>query len=200
MANSTAAPANYIPVFTWYELLQSLPSTGSSELDRDYNNLNNASTMDAYFSSFKVLMQKAGQYGGQVVVHVEPDLWGYMQQKAAGGSASSIPAMVKYSGFAEAAAFPDTLTGFASELKYLRDKYAPNALVAMHASMWSSGIDIASNTDPSINAIGEADTTAAFLNSEGAAGWDAIFNDVDDHNAAWWEIASCGSPPCVNQY
>ena len=200
MANSTAAPTNYIPVFTWYELLQSLPSTGSSELDRDYNNLNNASTMDAYFSSFKVLMQKAGQYGGQVVVHVEPDLWGYMQQKAAGGSASSIPAMVKSSGFAEAAAFPDTLTGFASELKYLRDTYAPNALLAMHASMWSSGIDIASDTDPSINAAAEADKTAAFLISAGTSSWDAVFNDVDDHDAAWWELSSCGAPPCVNRY
>jgi hypothetical protein len=200
MTNSTAAPASYIPVFTWYQLLQSLPSSGSSELDRDYSNLNNAATMASYYASFKVLMQKAGQYGSQAVVHVEPDFWGYMQQKASGGGATAIAAMVKSSGFAEASAFPDNLVGFASELKYLRDTYAPNTLLAMHASMWSSGIDIASNTDPNVNAAGEADTTAAFLASAGANAWDAVFNDVDDHNAAWWELASCGSPPCVNQY
>jgi hypothetical protein len=200
MKNSTTAPANYIPVFTYYELLQSNPSTGISESDRDFSNLNNAATMNAYYANFKLLMQKAGGYGSQVLVHVEPDFWGYMQQRAAGGGATAISAMVKSSGFAEAAAFPDNLVGFSSELKYLRDTYAPNALIAMHASMWSSSIDIASNTDPSINAIGEADKTAAFLNSAGAAGWDAIFNDVDDHNAAWWELASCGTPPCVNQY
>ena len=65
--------------------------------------------------------------------------------------------------------------------------------------MWSSGIDIASDTRSSINAVTEADKTAAFLNSAGAGSWDSVFNDVDDHNAAWWELASCASPPCVNQ-
>jgi hypothetical protein len=199
MTSSTAPPASYIPVFTWYQLLQSNPSTGSSELDRDYNNLNNASTMSSYYASFKVLMQKAGQYSRQVVVHVEPDFWGYMQQKAAGGVATSVAASVRSSGFAEAAGFPDNVPGFASELKYLRDTYAPNALLAMHASMWSSSIDIASDTRTTIDAAAEADKSAAFLNSAGAAAWDAVFNDVDDHNAAWWELASCGMPPCVNQ-
>jgi hypothetical protein len=200
MNSSTTSPANYIPVFTYYELLQSSPSTGSSESTRDFSNLNNASTMNAYYANFKLLMQKAGAYGAQVVVHVEPDFWGYMQQHAAGAGASAITAMVKSSNFVEASAYPDNLVGFASELKFLRDTYAPNALLAMHASMWSSGFDIASNTSPSLNAAGEADKTAAFLNSAGAAGWDAIFNDVDDHNAAWWELKSCGTPPCVNQY
>jgi hypothetical protein len=200
MNNSTTAPANYIPVFTYYELLQSNPSTGSSELDRDYSNLNNATTMSAYYANFKVLMQKAGAYGRQVVVHVEPDLWGYMQQKAAGGSAAAVAAKVKSSGFAEASGFADNFAGYAAELKYLRDAYAPNALLAMHASMWSSGIDIASNTDPNVNASGEADKTSAFLNSAGAGTWDVVFNDVDDHDASWWELASCATPPCVNQY
>jgi hypothetical protein len=51
MNNSTRAPANYIPVFTYYELLQSLPSTGSSESARDFSNLNNASTMAAYYAN-----------------------------------------------------------------------------------------------------------------------------------------------------
>jgi len=199
MTSSTASPASYIPVFTWYQLLQSTPSTGASELDRDYSNLNNAATMSSYYASFKVLMQKAAQYGGQVVVHVEPDFWAYMQQKAAGGSATSLSAMVSSSGFAEASAFPDNVSGFASELKYLRDTYAPNALLAMHASMWSSSIDLATDTNPNLNAAGEADKTAAFLMSAGAGSWDALFNDIDDHNAAWWELASCGTPPCVNQ-
>ncbi|HEX9364502.1 MAG TPA: hypothetical protein VGA47_12045 [Candidatus Dormibacteraeota bacterium] len=200
MTSSVLPPAAYIPIFTWYQLLQSTPSTGGNELERDYNNLNNASTMSTYYASFKILMQKAGQYGGQVVVHVEPDLWGYMQQKAAGAGATAVSAKVRSSGFAEAAAFSDNLAGFSSALEYLRDTYAPNALLATHASMWSSSIDIASDTRTSIDARAEADKTAAFLNSAGAGSWDAVFNDVDDHNAAWWELASCGTPPCVNQW
>src|SRR5260370_39867964 len=130
--------------------------------------------MSSYYSSFKILMQKAAQYGGQVVVHVEPDFWGYMQQKAAGGDASTVSAMVKSSGFAEVSPYPDTVAGFASALKHLRDAYAPNVLLASHASMWSSGIDVASNTDPNVNAPSEADKTAAFLNSATGGALDAV--------------------------
>src|SRR5207237_9669128 len=80
----------YLPVFSYYELLQSNPSTGTNESDRDYSNLNNASTMAAYYANFKLLMQKAGAYGKTVVVQVEPDLWGYLQQRASGGDASTV--------------------------------------------------------------------------------------------------------------
>ena len=183
----------YIPVFTYYELLQSNPSTGGNESDRDFSNLNNASTMSAYYANFKLLMQLAGSYGKTVVVHVEPDLWGYLEQRAAGGDASTLSASVASSGFAEAAGIPNTTEGYAWALLKLRDLYAPNAILAIHASAWGTGIDIASNTDPSVNAAGEADKTATFLNSAGIASnpygstWDLVFNDLDDHDAGWWE-------------
>jgi hypothetical protein len=183
----------YIPVFTYYELLQSNPSTGSNESDRDFSNLNNTATMNAYYANFKLLMQTAGTYGNQVVVHVEPDLWGYLEQRAAGGSASTLSASVASSGFADVTGLPNTAQGFAWALLKLRDLYAPNALLAIHASLWGSGIDLASTTDATTNPVGIADATAAFLNSAGIASnpygstWDAVFNDVDDHDAAWWE-------------
>ena len=183
----------YIPVFSYYELLQSNPSTGSNESDRDFSNLNNASTMNAYYANFKLLMQLAGDYGKQVIVHVEPDLWGYLQQRAAGGAASSLTASVASSGFADLAGLPNTVQGFAWALLELRDTYGPNAVLAIHASMWASGIDIATTTDATTNPVTIADSTATFLGSAGLASnpygttWDAVFNDVDDHDAGWWE-------------
>ncbi|TMC00532.1 MAG: hypothetical protein E6J40_01845 [Chloroflexi bacterium] len=190
---ASSAANNYIPVFTYYELLQSQPSTGSNESDRDYLNLNNSTTMNAYFANFKLLMQQAGTFGKPVVVHVEPDFWGYMEQKAAGASAAAVSAKVAGSGFADVAGIPDTVQGFGEALLKLRDLYAPNAVMAIHASAWGSNIDIASSTDPSINAMAVADVTAGFLNSAGITSnpygstWDLVFNDVDDHDAAWWE-------------
>jgi hypothetical protein len=71
------------------------------------------------------------------------------------------------------------------QLRSLRDQYATNVILATHASMWSSGFDLATNTDPGLNPEAEADKTAAFLRSVGP--WDAVFNDVDDHDAGWWE-------------
>ena len=183
----------YIPVFTYYEMLQSLPSTGSSESDRDYSNLNNASTMNAYYANFKLLMQKAGAFGKAVVVHVEPDFWGYMEQRAAGGDASKVSASVSSSGFADVSGIPESVQGFGYALLKIRDLYAPNATLALHASAWGSGIDIASDTNPAVNATTEADKTAAFLDSAGITSnpygstWDLVFNDVDDHDAGWWE-------------
>lgn len=183
----------YIPVFTYYELLQSNPSTGSNESDRDFSNLNNTSTMAAYYSNFTLLMQKAAAYGRQVVVHVEPDLWGYLQQRAAGGGPQSLSASVASSGNGDLSGYPNTVQGFAYALLHLRDKYAPNVTMAIHASMWSGGADVASSTDPSLNVVGIADSTGSFLDQAGVGSnpngstWDAIFHDVDDHDAGWWE-------------
>jgi len=190
--NSSGANG-YVPVFTYYELLQSLPSTGSNESDRDFSNLNNTSTMAAFYANFKLLLQTAGAYGKAVVVHVEPDLWGYLEQRAGGQDASTLTASVASSGFAEAAGIPNTAQGFAWTLLKLRDMYAPNAILALHASAWGSGIDIASSTDPTVNPASVADATAAFLNSAGITSnpygstWDVVFNDLDDHDAGWWE-------------
>ena len=189
-----ASDANgYVPVFTYYEILQSNPSTGSNESERDFSNLNNTSTMAAYYANFKLLMQLAGSFGKTVVVHVEPDLWGYLEQRAGTGDASTLSASVASSGFTEAQGFPNTAQGYAWELLKLRDLYAPNALLAIHASMWASGFDVASSTDPNLDPTAAADKTAAFLSSAGitshtlSSSWDLVFNDVDDHDAGWWE-------------
>ena len=190
MNNSQAS--GYIPVFTWYEMLQSNPSTGANESDRDYNNLNNTATMNAYYASFKRLLVKAGLFGHQVVIHIEPDFWGYMQQRAS-GDASTVSASVSSSGFADVAGIPNTVQGFGWALLHMRDLYAPNAVLAIHASPWSNGGDIGSSTDPSMNVVAIADSTAAFLSSAGISSnpygttWDAVFNDLDDHDAGWWE-------------
>jgi hypothetical protein len=199
MSSSTTSPASYLPVFSYYELLQSSPSTGGTELDRDFSNLNNNATMKSYYANFKLLMQKAGAYTGPVVVHVEPDLWAYMQQKGQAGGATTadqVPASVGSSGFADVGGYANSVQGFACALLHLRDLYAPqgNVVMAIHASLWSSGIDIGSDTNPGTSAAVEADKTATFLNSAcaganpyGGSTWDVVFNDVADHDAGWFE-------------
>src|SRR3981081_717582 len=106
MADS--ASNGYIPVFSYYELLQSNPSVGADESARDFSNLNNAATMNAYYANFVLLMQTAHTFGGQVIVQVEPDLWGYLEQRANNGSPASLAASVASSGYASVAGIPDT--------------------------------------------------------------------------------------------
>lgn len=174
--------AGYIPFFPYYVLLQSTPAAGGDEGGKDASNVSNPATMNAYFATFKVLMQRARAYGRPVVVLAEPDFWGFMQQRA--GTASAIPAAVASSGFADVAGLPNTVAGFAGALLHLRDVYAPNVVMAVHASGWSSGVDIGTNASPSLEVVAEADKTAAFLASTGR--WDLVTTDVDDHDADWW--------------
>ena len=187
----------YIPVFTYYELLQSTPSTGADELTRDYNNLNNAGTMRAYYANFALLMTKAKIFAKPVIVHIEPDLFAYMEHKAAGGDASKVSASVTSSGYAGVRGLPNTFQGFAWALLSLRDAIAPNVILAAHASTWASGVDIGLNTDPTFNLAADADKVAAFLDSAGVASnvhastFDLVFNDVSDNDAGinthWWD-------------
>src|SRR5216683_3874495 len=97
---SDSAAHGYIPVFSYYELLQSNPSVGADESDRDFSNLNNAATMNAYYANFVLLIQTARSFGGQVIVQIEPDLWGYLEQRANNGSPASLTASVASSGYA----------------------------------------------------------------------------------------------------
>src|SRR5260370_36749536 len=66
--------------------------------------------------------------------------------------------------------------------------------MAMHASLWASGIDVGPDASAGLNVNAEADKTAAFLNSSclssnpnGGSTWDAVFNDAADHDAGWFE-------------
>jgi hypothetical protein len=184
---SASGGGGYIPFLPYYVLLQSSPSAGSDEGARDYANLNNAATMNAYFGAFKVLMQRAGAYGKPVVVQVEPDFWGFMQAKARAlgvAGADGVPAAVAGSGAADVAGYPNTLAGFGRALLHLRDAFAPNVTMAVHASQWASGVDISTSVSPDVNAVAVADSTAAFLATTGA--WDLVTTDVDDHDADWW--------------
>ncbi len=183
----SSAADHYIPVFPYYMLLQSNRNSGGSEADADYANLNNATLMRDYYANFTLLMKKAAEFGGQAVVHVEPDLWGYLQQRSNNTVASAESASVQSSGDADVASYPNNVQGFAEALQHLRDVYAPNVLLAWHASPWASMQDIGTNTDPSLNAAAEADKTAAFFNTASPGGWDLVFNDLDDHDAGWWE-------------
>src|SRR5947209_19755422 len=86
--SKVATSNKYIPVFTYYELVQSNGTCSScGEAQKDLSNLNNAGLMAGYFQNFRLLMQRlgTGTYGGitgfgkTAIVHIEPDLSGYAE-------------------------------------------------------------------------------------------------------------------------
>jgi hypothetical protein len=191
------------PVFNYYMLCQSAPARGcpsSDEAGANYTNLQNTSTMTAYYNDLKLLLQRAGAFGAPVVVHLEPDFWGFMQRRATGDNAATVPARVSSTGLPELAGLPDNLAGFAQAAVRLRDRYAPNVWLAYHASAWAAGTDmIYSNpSNATVDQIGAR--VAAFYNSL-QAGFDVVFADPSDRDAAfkqahygmgpeaWWDAS-----------
>ena len=191
-----------VAVFPYYQLLQSSPATGNGEAAKDLNNLQNASTMAAYLANVRLFMQKAaaGASGHPVVLHVEPDLWGYIEQAATGNDAATVPASVASSGDDDLAGIGNTAKGFAKAFVKLRDLYAPNVLLAYHASVWGTGFDLHYSQTSNAQTDQLAAEAAAFYGSLNAD-FDLVFTDladrdsgfyqhvVGDGGAAWWNAS-----------
>src|ERR1700676_1871240 len=75
------------------------------------------------FGKWVFVFQKNRAFCKPVLVIVEPDLWGFLQNAASGtGTAANVPASVATSGFADAAGFPNNPQGFPRALLHMRDK------------------------------------------------------------------------------
>jgi len=173
-----------VPVFTYYQLLQSSPG-GGSESDADFGNLNNTATMTAYYNDLILFFQKAGAFPAQrVILHVEPDFWGYMEQRSTNDNAAGLSAKVSETGIAALQGLPSTVSGFASAIVKLRDTYAPNVLLAYHLSVWGTGVDIALS-DPPGPQIDALAVRAANFYASLSANFDLAFTDIADRDAAF---------------
>jgi hypothetical protein len=160
------------------------------------SNLQNASTMNAYFANFRLLLDKAKAFGGKVIIHLEPDLWGYAEQTVDSNtnSAASVPAAVASSGYADAAGHPDTLQGYAFTLLKMRDLYAPNVLLALSLSYWGTNANWASGTTLDIQQL--AGRSSAFLKTCGIVGnpngvkpMDLFFAETHDRDSGFYTVA-----------
>jgi hypothetical protein len=190
-----------IPVFTYYMLLQSSPG-GGSESAANFTNLNNTATMTAYYNDLALFFQKAGVFAGQkVVLHVEPDLWGYMQQRSTNDDAKTVPAKVSETGIPLLAGLPSNVSGYARAIVKLRDTYAPNVILGYHISVWGTSIDIALSNPPDAQVDALGGRAAAFYNSLGAT-FDIVFAEFSDRDSgfyqyvygdsgrSWWDAAA----------
>jgi hypothetical protein len=179
--------AGIIPVFSYYVLRQSPPGNALAEDVGDLLNLATVTTMRAYYEDLRLFFQRAGEFPDLLVVlHLEPDLWGYIHRAAIDDDAASVPAAVATTGLAELAGLPDTATGFARAIARLRDRYAPNVQLAYSLSVWGTSSDIASSDppDPVVDALA---IRAANYYGSLDGGFDLIFAEFTDRDAGYAE-------------
>ena len=186
-----------MPVLSYYQIRQSLPGAGNGdETAADLGNLASTTTMRAYFLDLEVFFKRAAAAGGPVVAQLEPDLFGYIEQRAHGGDAASVPAAVATTGLAPLRGLPDNASGFARAVIALRDRFAPNVLLGYPVSIWGTGVDIHVNHPSPSRVDAMAAQSAAFYRSLHAA-FDVTFTELTDRDAgyaqtvdhqsgAWW--------------
>ena len=151
-----------IPVITFYQLLQSNPK-GGDEGQTDLAHLRDPQVMQAYWQDVRLLFQRV-RGGKPVVVHVEPDLWGYLEQADAVALGSA----------------------FAQQWVRLRDSLAPNVILAYHMSGWGTKHDIVYE-DPSDATVRAYATESAKFYLALHAKFDVSFEDFSDRDAGFYE-------------
>jgi hypothetical protein len=114
-----------------------------------------------------------------VVLHVEPDFWGYAEQAARGDDAATVPAVAL-------PGLPQTVAGFAQSFVRLRDRLAPNVILAWHLSGWGTKEDITYSKPALAHVDALARRSARFYRSLHAR-FDIAFTDVADRDAGFKE-------------
>ena len=172
------------PVFSYYMIRQSLPGSGDGDEPRAVlSNLRNSATMKAWIADVRTFLERAARFPKRtIVLHVEPDMWGYGEQAANGDDATTVPV-----------ARVATLAGLARKVVAMRDRIAPNVLLAYHASGWGTRVDL-SIQDPSPERTDRlARRAARFYRSLGAR-FDLTFTDWSDRDAAFKRIVYGAGP------
>ena len=183
-----------VPVFSYYEIRQSLPGAGvADEPSADLGNLADVATMRAYYGTLATFYERAAAARGRVVMQLEPDLFGYVEQHATRGDASSVPAAVASTGIAALRSLPNTAAGFAQAVLALRNRYAPRVIVGYHISIWGTGKDIHLSHPSAAEVDRMAAAAVAFYRSLHAR-FDATFTELTDRDAGYAQVVNGQGP------
>ena len=186
---------------TYYQLLQSSGVTeGAPEVTQAATN---QAFMARYLADWRFLLQQIGMT--TALLHIEPDFWGYAEQYAvtAGGDPTTLPAAVASANPTDCASQPNTIAGMGKCMIAMVRKYSPHALVALHASAWSTNMDVTGNSNPSFDVAGEARKTATFLAASGESDADFVVVETSDRDAGyytcqgratWWDATNATLP------
>lgn len=194
-----------VPVLEFYQING---EAGGGE-DQFLAKVRNATLMKAYFGDFKILMQRAKDFGKPVYVQIEADGSGLLEAQTGGNPNAS--AAVASTGMPELAALPNSVAGWGQAYLAIKKAVgASNVFLGMHVSGWASGKDLLS-WDVTAPLQGEIDKVYAFLSPLGLASnttgltYDALVSDpsdrdadyyrqvIGDGGAHWWDASNGAS-------
>jgi hypothetical protein len=155
-----------VPMFTLYQM--------ASAGDSNISGISDATFMSPIWANTVLLFQRLAIYGKPALVNIEPDFWGYTEQKSA-GAPKNLP--VKVSITPDCASLPDDLTGFVSCVLTIARKYAPKAYVGFSPSEWGAG---------------KLSDVVTFMQNVGADKGDIVVIQTLDRDSGCFEAATEG--------
>ncbi len=168
-----------IPVLTFYQLLDlgRAAGYGGTEAEVVQDALRDGAVMHTYFDNFVWLLQLAHEQGPPVIIHSEPDSWGFMMWAMGvegNDDPTSVPVAVTSSAHPDVEGFTNDAAGLGHALVALRELYAPEVRLGWHASNFRVG------TRPEV--------VTSFYAQVGD--WDLLIGEhphVEAEDASWWE-------------
>jgi hypothetical protein len=183
----TCATQKQIPMFTYYIIL---PASGVTEGSPEVKTAAaNVSFMTRYFADWRFLLKQIGQ--STALLHIEPDFWGYAEQISE--DPTTLTAAVASANPTDCASLPNTIAGMGKCMIAMVRKYAPHAMVGLHASAWGTNVDAAYNTSASTNVATIAQTTAKFLAACGEGDADYVVVETSDRDAGYYQTVKMES-------
>jgi hypothetical protein len=175
----TAKEMDAVPVLTFYQLLDLGMEAGhsGSEAEIVQSAISDGAVMNRYFDNFVWLLQLAHQLGPPIIIHVEPDSWGFMMWAMGlegNDDPTSVHVAVTGSGHPDVIGFSNNAAGLGQALVALREQYAPEVRLGWHASNFRVG------TRPEV--------VTSFYAQLGD--WDLLVGEhphVEAEDASWWE-------------
>ena len=132
-----SAARGWLPAVQYYQVNDE-PGGGEAQF---LAKTQNAATMSSYFSDYKLLLQRAKEFGKPVLVLLEADGFGLLQQQTQ--SNPHAYAAVAATGLPELAGLPNTVAGWGLAFLQLRKAVgANNVVLGIHVSGWASGKDV----------------------------------------------------------
>ena len=179
---TAAVRAGLIPFLDYYEI-DAIGRYGKDDSNNDEvrRTFLNKRLMIDYWENVRHFLQEAARANGPVVVNVECNFFGLMEQNLALNSEepNQVPVDVSNTGLADlqGAGFPNDLSGFSNAWGQLRDKYAPKVLLGPCLDFYGAGstYDLGFTRPAPQDVIAGADSQAKFfLNLSSNSAWDYI--------------------------
>jgi hypothetical protein len=170
MHAEAARRAGVVPMFTLYQAA----AWGENNLSA----FNDSNFMTKYWRGVRTMFQKLGTFNAPAIVHIEPDLWGYTQQR--GDDPAAVPMKVGAL-VPECTDLPSNVSGFGRCAIRLARRLSPKVVVGLSASQFAA-----------FDAKGQPDPTrvATYLNRVGGADADIVVVETLDRDAGCFENGS----------